>query len=359
MNVDILIPNLQLSAAALAALPISATTPPAALAALLGKARKTEAIATAPGSFPWLLSALKVPEDAVNSAVSSLFSNAEIAAKRLAPPAANHVWLVAEPVYLKPDRDALALFRGTHLEISSDEATALIATLNQHFAQDGLKFAAATPARWYVQCPVNTAPSASSPSWIAARGELFTHMPVSAAGALNWRSILNEVQMLLFNHPVNEKREAAALTPINGVWVFGGDAAPFQEKLAHFQAGYKHVYKRVYSNNFEAQALAHFHNLKYSATLHNWESTQFSENCVVTIDALEAIAVEQDFSRWKHTRDALDLSVFTPLLEKLTRGEISCLRLIDAYTVNTTIYTIAPFSFKGFLKQLFSSKPSP
>ncbi len=348
MNVDILIPNLQLSAAALAALPKSVTAEPASLAALLGKARKTETTASAPGSFSWLLQQFNMPEDALYSGISSLFVNSEISAERLNPAPADHIWLVAEPVYLKPDRDALALFRGAHLEISSLEATALVTTLNHHFAQDGLLFAAATPSRWYVQCPVNKAPSASSASWIAARGELFTHMPVSQSGGLNWRAILNEVQMLLFNHPVNEQRELGGLAPINGVWVFGGSTSLTTAVKAPYQA--------VYSANFETLALADFHKAKCLEIPDNWVSTKFSENSVVTIDNLGSIAVEQDFSRWQYARDALDSSLFSPLHQQLQRGEISCLRLIDPHTVSTIIYTIAPFSFKSFFKQLFGSK---
>ncbi len=348
MNVDILIPNLQLSHAALAALPKSATAEPAALAALLRKARKTELAAAAPGSFPWLLAEFNMPEEARNSGISSLFVDAEIRANHLPSPATDHVWLVAEPIYLKPDRDALALFRGAHLDISFAEAAALIATLNKHFAQDGLHFAAASPSRWYVQCPVNRAPSASSPSWIAARGELFTHMPVSIAGGINWRSILNEVQMLLHNHAVNEAREARGLAAINGVWIFGGAMG--------LAAAEKSPYQTVYSTNFETLALAGFHRLKCLETVDNWASTTFTANSLVCINALESIAIEADFLRWQHAREALEYGVFSPLLHKLDRGEISRLRIIDAHTATTTIYTIAPFTFRSFFKQLFGSK---
>lgn len=348
MNVDILIPNLQLSQAALAALPKSATVEPASLAALLNKSRKTETQAATRGSFPWLLKEFKVPEDAQNLDISSLFVTAEIDANRLHSAAVDHIWLVAEPVYLKPDRDALALFRGAHLEISCAEATALTNTLNQHFAQDGLLFAAATPSRWYVQCPVNRVPSASSPSWIAARGELFTHMPVSIAGGINWRAILNEVQMLLHNHAVNEEREARGFAAINGVWIFGSAT---QVSMVD-----KSPYDAVYSSNFETLALASFHKLKCLETVDNWASTTFTSNSLVYINALESIAIEEDFSRWQHAREALEYGVFSPFLQKLERGEISRLRVIDAHTTTTTIYTIAPFSFNAFFKRLFGSK---
>jgi hypothetical protein len=35
------------------------------------------------------------------------------------------------------------------------------------------------------------------------------------------RRLLNEVQMLLFNHPLNESREARGEPPVNGLWLSG------------------------------------------------------------------------------------------------------------------------------------------
>jgi hypothetical protein len=347
MNVDILLPNLHLSAPAIAALPKSATADPPALAALLKMAHKAEQTTATSGSFPWLLNAFGMPQNASHSGISSLFSSAEVAAYRLKPPAADNIWLVAEPVYLKPDRDALALFRGAHLEITNEDAAALITTLNQHFAQDGLLFAAATASRWYVQCPLNRAPSASSPSWVAARGELFTHMPKSMADGLNWRAILNEAQMLLFNHPINEKREVLGRLPINGVWIFGGakiDAVALPPP-----------YQTVYSTNFEALALAECFKLSCEDMPSDWTSVKFSANNIITINALESIAVEEDFSQWQYVRNALDSSIFNPFLQKIQRGEIGTLRLIDAHSPITKISTITSFSLKRFFKRLVGS----
>src|SRR3546814_1835718 len=37
-----------------------------------------------------------------------------------------------------------------------------------------------------------------------------------------WRRLVNEVQMLWYEHPVNQERYKQGLVPINSVWLFGG-----------------------------------------------------------------------------------------------------------------------------------------
>ena len=60
-------------------------------------------------------------------------------------------WLRADPVHLQIEGDGLLLADHRVLDITQAEADALIATLNAHFAADGLVFYAPAPERWYVQ----------------------------------------------------------------------------------------------------------------------------------------------------------------------------------------------------------------
>ena len=54
----------------------------------------------------------------------------------------------ADPVHLQAQRAALVLVPGTQLDIDAAEASALIGTLNDHFAAVGLQFLAPHPTRW-------------------------------------------------------------------------------------------------------------------------------------------------------------------------------------------------------------------
>ena len=40
-------------------------------------------------------------------------------------------------------------------------------------------------------------------------------------GAMQWAKFQNEIQMLLFDHPVNLAREAKQLPAVNSIWCYG------------------------------------------------------------------------------------------------------------------------------------------
>ena len=53
---------------------------------------------------------------------------------------ANDFWLRADPAHLQLQRDRMILMDAGGLAITNDEAAGLTATLNRHFADDGLIF---------------------------------------------------------------------------------------------------------------------------------------------------------------------------------------------------------------------------
>jgi hypothetical protein len=130
------------------------------------------------------------------------------------------VWMRADPVHLAVSRDNVQLFDSGVLQPSAAEMSAIANTLNRHFAEDGLSFVFPQPTRGYVQVAAAEA-AQSSPLWSVIGGNVFTHMPASP----KWRAMLNEVQMLLHTHPVNQQREANGVRAINGLWCWGATSA--------------------------------------------------------------------------------------------------------------------------------------
>lgn len=136
-------------------------------------------------------------------------------------------WLRADPVHLQAQRDQLVLVDGGMLGISPEEANALSASLNQHFAQDNLKFIAAHPTRWYLALDV--APELTTQPLPAVAGEGINHSLPSGAEGMRWNRLSTEIQMLLHTHPVNQARESQGQPPINSVWFWGGGVYPAQD----------------------------------------------------------------------------------------------------------------------------------
>jgi hypothetical protein len=126
----------------------------------------------------------------------------------------------ADPVHLRPDRDLLRLFDARHLGISTAEAQALVAELNGHFAADGLRFSAPIASRWYLHC--EHPPALQTQPLERVIGQHIDGLLPSGADAARWASLMNEAQMLLFQSPTNQHREAEGRPSVNGVWTWGG-----------------------------------------------------------------------------------------------------------------------------------------
>ncbi|APV50735.1 hypothetical protein BWI17_14185 [Betaproteobacteria bacterium GR16-43] len=133
-------------------------------------------------------------------------------------------WLRADPVHLRIERDLVALHDAAGLGVTQDEAWALVASLNTHFKDDGLKFTAPVPERWYVRVPEGEAPSTTPLDAVAGR-DIFGSLPV-VKGRFNWRSALTEAQMVMSNHAVNQARDARGAPALNSVWLWGEGRLP-------------------------------------------------------------------------------------------------------------------------------------
>lgn len=126
-------------------------------------------------------------------------------------------WLHADPVHLSLRRDHFILEQPADLQLRREEAQSLLASLNQHFGLDGLHFLAPHPLRWYLR--------------VEAKANLLTHPLARVVGrdtrpwlpqgdeAIQWQRWLNEAQMLLHEHPVNQAREAKGLAAVNSLWL--------------------------------------------------------------------------------------------------------------------------------------------
>ena len=140
--------------------------------------------------------------------------------------------LRADPVHLRPDLEAASLFDSSHFSLSLDEAASMAEALDRHFAPEGVRFEALYPTRWYAR--LEKAPDAvfRPPGAAAARGA-GASLPAGNEGSI-WRRRMNEAQMVLHAHPVNQAREARGELPVNSVWFWGaGEPGPIPRRRFH------------------------------------------------------------------------------------------------------------------------------
>lgn len=133
-------------------------------------------------------------------------------------------WFRADPVHLVADRDRLRLLGPEALDVRQDEADALVAAFNDFYADDGLELAAPTATPWYLRC--RTQPRLDTVPLARALEATVDESLPTGPDAPAWRARLNEIQMFLYGHPVNQERESRGQPMINGIWPWGGGVLP-------------------------------------------------------------------------------------------------------------------------------------
>lgn len=159
------------------------------------------------------------------SGVEANLAAAAITREYLVGDAADTCWLSADPAWVQPDMTGARLLACGQLQLEMDEAQALADPLRPVFAEAGMHLLVSTPDRWHVRLPPGLAlPRFDAPE--QALGEdLSQHLPAGAAGR-PWRILLNDIQVLLHQHPLNTQRRARGLAPVNSVWLWGGGRLP-------------------------------------------------------------------------------------------------------------------------------------
>jgi hypothetical protein len=77
---------------------------------------------------------------------------------------------------------------------------------------------------WYLRTEQAPQIKTSLPS-VATGKNIHQFMP-QGLDSSKWLAVLNEVQMLLFEHPANEERESLGELAVNSIWLSGGGTMP-------------------------------------------------------------------------------------------------------------------------------------
>jgi hypothetical protein len=132
-------------------------------------------------------------------------------------------WARADPVHFRLMRDRLILVPGQALGVTRDEAQALCEALDRHFT-GRIHLEAVDPLRWCAKLAEEVTLGADCPLEDAGRDvDLCLPADRSASPA---QQLMNEAQMLLHGHPVNEAREARGEPAVNSLWLWGAGRLP-------------------------------------------------------------------------------------------------------------------------------------
>lgn len=249
----------------------------------------------------------------------------------VAPPVAPLTWLAdtgaatagyllrADPVHLRADQSRLLLFEGHSFGLSQAEADQLVAAFNVLYAERGWRLAATRPQRWYLSVPHAPLLASVSPGCVAGR-DIDACLPQGTA-AVEWHAVLNEVQMLFHDHPVNVARAQRGEPAINSLWFWGGGVLP---------EGVHRTVAQVITDHALGMGLAAAADVPrrdLPADAGELLTLLVPGVNLVVSDALHWPAQYADVEHWLRGLQQLEQGWFAPLLDALRRGDVASLRI--------------------------------
>jgi hypothetical protein len=220
------------------------------------------------------------------------------------------------PCHWQIGMDQVVMADPAHLHLSDEESQQLLQAMQPFLQEDGLQMTWHSALLWHAQGSLlANLPTASLDRVIGQNVKDW--MPNSPA-ARPLQRLQSEMQMLLYNHPVNDARDARRQHTVNAFWLHGAGTLPATQPAA---------------------------------------APPPPMNEAVTVsDALRASALHGDLQTWRQAWQQLDATAVAELLAHLKATGQGTLSLCSEHTAYT--YTAAPAAWHQKITRLFN-KPSP
>lgn len=224
-------------------------------------------------------------------------------------------WLCADPVQLSFTQQSLMLADASTLDLSMDEAQAVIDSLNREFPDLG-QFHAETPERWYLRLAKPATLSSHRLDKVVGR-RVDRFLPEGPDGGA-WRRHFNEIQVLLHNHPVNLAREAAGRPKLNSVWFWGEGTLPAAAATPPFEA--------VIADDILARGFARHAGVEPGSAPRGF-SLPKAPRALAVVSQLQRPALYGDLDAWCDALQGVDREWLAPALAAVKAGQLASLTL--------------------------------
>ena len=138
--------------------------------------------------------------------------------------ARGEAWAFITPCHWAMGREHATLTDPAGLALTAAEAQTLQTAMQPYFDTEGITLHTTTPGRWLAEGEVfRTLPTASLDRVLGRNVDAW--LPdKTTAGSL--RRLQNEMQMLLYTHPLNDTRSTHRQRTVNSFWISGSGALP-------------------------------------------------------------------------------------------------------------------------------------
>ena len=175
-------------------------------------------------AWGWSAAAAAAAAGEAGQATGALPFAARRAAALQLPEAHSAAWAQLTPVHLDVSSEGISLANPQALQLDEAASRELLAIVRPLFESEGFALHWAAPLQWLATHPSFDGLTSASLDRVTGRN-LAPWLPDQRAARLV-RRLQNEVQMVLYTHAVNDRREAAGLPSVNSFWLSGCGVLP-------------------------------------------------------------------------------------------------------------------------------------
>jgi hypothetical protein len=220
------------------------------------------------------------------------------------PSQAPQAWMT--PCHWQVGMDQVVMADPAHLRLSEQESQQLLLAMQPFLQEDGLKVTWHSALMWHAEGDLLADMACASLDRVIGEN-VKAWMPNSPA-ARPLQRLQSEMQMLLYNHPVNDAREARRQHTVNAFWLHGAGSLP--------------------------------------------SNTSILEPMLTVSDGLRQSALRGDLQSWQQAWQQIDATLLANLLAHFkATGQIR-LSLCSEHTAHT--YTAAPAAWYQRITRLFN-----
>ncbi|HEB87829.1 MAG TPA: hypothetical protein ENI68_12565 [Gammaproteobacteria bacterium] len=245
---------------------------------------------------------------------------AELHYRRLAQTTGKNIfYMCADPVYIQPDLNSAVLLAHEELDLSLQNAHELAAAINAHFIDESWSLDVLSPHRWLMK--LKQAPALETTPLAQILAQSISHDLPQGDDSRYWQRIQNEIQMLLFAHPLNQQREAQGKLPVNSLWLWGEGILP--EKAS---ADWQSIFGRgALLDALASWSACHRREIGISDKL---VINGLAGKILLAADDFVLTAQRHDLSAWIKALEQFEKNWMSVLLTLLAAGELDSVVLI-------------------------------
>jgi hypothetical protein len=222
---------------------------------------------------------------------------------------APQAWMT--PCHWQVGMDQVVMADPEHLHLSDEESQQLLQAMQPFLQEDGLQVTWHSALMWHAQGAMLA--DLPTPSLDRVIGQNVKDWLPDHPAARPLQRLQSEMQMLLYNHPVNDARDARKQYTVNAFWLHGAGTLPVTGPVS-------------------------------------------AQPSVTVSTALRSAALHGQLQAWQQAWQQLDASAVADLLQHVKTTGHGTLSLCSEHTAHS--YTAAPAAWYQKITWLFN-KPSP